>query len=83
MAQCIHAAAESYRPPKCRDPTYAVALQASKQELEKLEMNLVRDGVDHVAIREPDMPWNGELMAVGACGQRDKLYKYFRRYKLV
>lgn len=64
-AQLIHAAGESSKgdlPPN----TYAVALAAKSEEhLAFLEDKLRRLSIPHVAIREPDAPWNGALMAIG------------------
>ena len=46
--------------------TYAVALAAKSEEhLAFLEDKLRRLSIPHVAIREPDTPWNGALMAIG------------------
>lgn len=64
-AQLIHAAGESTEgdlPPN----THAVALAAKGEEhLVFLEEKLRRLSIPHVAIREPDAPWNGALMAIG------------------
>jgi len=64
-AQLIHAAGESSQgslPPN----TYAVALAAKSEEhLIFLEDKLRRLSIPHVAIREPDSPWDGALMAIG------------------
>lgn len=64
-AQLIHAAGESS--PGNLDPgTYAIALGArSEIELLSIEKSLISQGILHVAIREPDAPWNGQLMAIG------------------
>jgi peptidyl-tRNA hydrolase len=65
VAQTIHAAGESVReqvPPSTR----AVALAVSdEEELLRLEAELQRLGIPHTAIREPDAPFNGALMALG------------------
>lgn len=46
--------------------TVAVVLGArSEGKLLRLERQLVSAGVPHVAIREPDAPWRGALMAIG------------------
>ena len=83
-AMLVHTAGESYKPPpKSRDPTYAVALKATQEQLLELEQVLFRKGIDHVAFREPDEPYNNELMGIGACGNKETLYQYFRRYSLI
>lgn len=46
--------------------TYAIVLGArNESRLLKLERALREAGVPHVAVREPDSPYNGQLMAVG------------------
>jgi hypothetical protein len=71
-AQLIHAAGESSRavlPPH----TFAVALAAKDEaHLESLEMALRRSNIPHCAIREPDPPWNGALMAIGIVPVADR-----------
>lgn len=71
-AQTTHAAGESFAAYVERwksrpvSPTYAVVLEAaSSRQLRKLEGQLKAHGVQHKAIREPDAPWNGALMAIG------------------
>jgi hypothetical protein len=64
-AQLIHAAGES-SPGDLPDGTFAVALAAkSLAHLEHLERKLVRLEIPHRAVREPDAPFNGELVAIG------------------
>jgi len=64
-AQLIHAAGES-SPGNLPDNTHAVALAAKSEEhLLFLEAKLRRLSIPHKAIREPDAPWNGALMAIG------------------
>ncbi len=84
-AQLLHAAGESFTTPNSRDgPTYAVALECSQRDLIKLEQRLLQDGIPHVAIREPDPPFLGELMAIGIQpDDKEKLYPYTKRYKLI
>jgi peptidyl-tRNA hydrolase len=71
-AQLIHAAGESSRgilPPH----TFAVALAARDEaHLESLEQALRRFDIPHQAIREPDPPWNGALMAIGIVPVADR-----------
>jgi hypothetical protein len=46
--------------------TIAVALAARDEaELRAIELELSARGIPHRAIREPDPPWNGALMAIG------------------
>ena len=64
-AQLIHAAGES-APGDLPSGTIAVALAARDEaHLAALELELRRRGVPHHAIREPDPPWRGALMAIG------------------
>lgn len=65
----VHAAGES----ACglEAGAHAVALHASPDELAALERALRDHGVAHAAIREPDPPWCGALMAIGVCPARD------------
>ena len=37
-----------------------------------VERQLVRLGVRHVSVREPDAPYNGELTAIGLCPLADR-----------
>lgn len=60
----IHAAAESAKG-TCPG-THVVALSAEGEaELLRLEQRLTFEQIPHSAFREPDVPWNGALMAVG------------------
>jgi len=64
-AQLIHAAGES-SPGDLPKNTFAVALAArDATHLEFVESKLQDLGIPHHAIREPDEPWNGALMAIG------------------
>jgi hypothetical protein len=68
LAQTIHAAGCSAQLPEAvatSPPTIAVALGASKHELETIARMLADSGVPHVVVCEPDEPWCGELMAIG------------------
>jgi len=63
-AQLIHAAGESAE--GVEPGTHAIALRvANERELEHVEARLQRLDVPHAAIREPDSPWHGALMAIG------------------
>lgn len=85
FAQMIHAAGESVDQP-VPPTTHAVALEvANEAELLDLERKLSGMGVRFVAIREPDEPYNNQLMAIGIVPQvRSKnLRKALARYALV
>ncbi|MCH9686490.1 MAG: hypothetical protein K0V04_33970 [Deltaproteobacteria bacterium] len=61
----MHAAAES-SPGNLPVGTRAVVLAAvDEAHLVDIERRLLRLGIHHRAIREPDPPWSGALMAVG------------------
>lgn len=84
LAQCTHAAGESVKtlvPPT----THAVVLHcASEQDLLALEQRLKDNGFSFAAIREPDEPWNGQLMAIGVTPQlrTKELKKLMQGFKL-
>jgi hypothetical protein len=61
----MHAAAHSTGADLPAD-TRAIALAAtSEAHLCFIEAKLRRAGIRHCAIREPDAPWSGALMAIG------------------
>lgn len=63
VAQTIHAAGETG---PARHGTHAVALSVpSELDLERVEERLLEAGLPHVAVREPDAPWNNALMVIG------------------
>ena len=65
VAQTIHAAGES-SPGDLPQGTRAVALAArSESELLALERRLTSRQIAHAAIREPDPPFYGQLLAIG------------------
>jgi hypothetical protein len=65
IAQVIHAAGES-SPGNLPESTHAVALHAKDEaQLQKIEAALSEAGFSFKAIREPDAPWSGALMAIG------------------
>ena len=71
-AQLVHAAGES-SPGQLPDGTTAVVLGAKGvAHLEHLERKLLRLDIPHQSIREPDAPWNGELMAIGILPVEDR-----------
>ena len=70
-AQLIHAAGESSG--QVPEGTYAVALAARNEgHLSLLEQKLKDAGLPHHAVREPDAPWNGALMAIGLAPTIDR-----------
>jgi hypothetical protein len=63
-----------------------VALAARCElHLARIERHLQRLGIDHRAIREPDPPWNGALMAIGLTPVDDRttLRRALRRLSLL
>ena len=73
-AQLIHAAGES-APGDLPSGTIAVALAARDEaHLLELEAQLRQLGIAHRAIREPDAPWCGALMAIGIEPVRDRAH---------
>lgn len=83
-AQTIHAAGASgaINPP---DPgTHAIALAAPACELAWLERVLIAHAIPHVAVREPDAPYHGDLVAIGlAPAPRRRVAAYVRHLVLV
>lgn len=79
----VHAAGES-SPGNLPDRTRAVVLAVNdEQELLSLERKLQDKGLPHKAIREPDEPWSGQLMAIGLePTSRTKVKKLLYSYKL-
>jgi hypothetical protein len=71
-AQLVHAAGES-SPGGLAVGTRAVVLAVDNEsELEELRARSVELGVGHRAVYEPDVPWNGQLMALGLVPVRDR-----------
>lgn len=71
-AQLTHAAGESVRAP-VPSGTYAVVLAVpGEAALARVEERLVLAGIAHAAIREPDAPWSGALMALGLAPTHDR-----------
>lgn len=86
IAQTIHAAGESAQGMVVPPNTHAIAKQAAnEEELLELEAKLILAGIEFVAIREPDEPWNGQLMVIGLKPQirTKEIKKLLGRYKLV
>lgn len=70
-AQLIHAAGESSE--QLPVGTIAVALAAKNEDhLTFIEHKLQTLGIPHHAVREPDEPWNGALMAIGLQPTKDR-----------
>jgi len=64
-AMIVHAAGES-SPGSLPPDTHAVVLAVHDEEaLLAVEARLQGASVPHVAVREPDAPWGGALMAIG------------------
>lgn len=85
LAQCVHAAGESAANLEVPPNTHAVVLSVENEaELLRLESKLLANGISIFAIREPDEPWSGALMAIGLPPQpRTKsLKKLFSNLKL-
>ena len=84
-AQLIHAAGES-SPGGLPKGTRAVALAARDEpDLARIERHLQQLCIDHRAIREPDPPWDGALMAIGLVPVCDRttLRRALRRLPLL
>lgn len=71
-AQIVHAAGES-SPGNLNSGTNAVVLGVdSEAALYLLQRQLARAGVPHVAVTEPDTPWDGALTAIGIVPLADR-----------
>jgi peptidyl-tRNA hydrolase len=71
-AQVVHAAGES-SPGNLDSGTNAVVLSVPDEAaLLGIERRLQKEGVRHVAIREPDAPYLGALTAIGLVPLADK-----------
>jgi len=69
-AQLVHAAGETG---PVTNGTHAVVLGVSSEwKLSLIEQQLAEAGIAHQAIREPDEPWCGALMALGLSPTRDR-----------
>lgn len=65
---------------------HAIALGArDEMALLELERRLIEAGITHRAVREPDAPWNGALMAIGIEPTKDRstLRALLKGYKLI
>ena len=77
LAQTTHAAGESAQNVAVPSNTHAVVLAVSdEQSLLLVEQKLSLAGIEFVAIREPDEPYCGQILAIGIKPQpRNKLRK--------
>lgn len=84
FAQLVHAAGES-SPGNIPPDTHAVVLSCKDEsELLAYAQLLAQHGVPHVLIREPDLPYSGQAMALGAFAEdRTQLRKLLARLPLV
>jgi peptidyl-tRNA hydrolase len=68
------------------DDTIACVLGVpNERALKALEARMKKHGIQHHAVREPDAPWNGALMAIGVwpVTQGGRVSKLLSRYKLL
>lgn len=83
-AMLVHAAANSAQ--GTQPDTHVVVLAASdEQALQALSNELTLSAIPHVAFHEPDVPYCGQLMAVGICplGERRMVRRFLRGFSLV
>ena len=85
LAQLAHAAADSIMHSRylALTPGTTVVVLGVRNEitLKKWARKLSwrKHGVPHTLVREPDAPWNGQLMAIGVWpGERSKLEPIFK-----
>jgi hypothetical protein len=84
-ANIVHAAGES-SPGNLPSGTFAVVLAVENETtLRLLERQLSHAGVPHVAITEPDAPWNGAMTAIGIApvSDRSALKRFLSKYPLL
>lgn len=77
LAQTVHAAGESAQNTVVPPNTHAVVLAVPDEKaLLDVEAKLLQHGIEIKSIREPDMPWCGQLMTIGIKPQpREKIRK--------
>jgi len=83
-AMLVHAAAESARGTK--PGTFAVVLSSPDEAaLKDLEYRLKCATIPHSAFREPDPPFNGQLMSIGIEPVEDRrmIRKFLKGFKLL
>ena len=69
-AQLVHAAGETG---PTEPGTHAIVLSAKNEKhLLKIEFQLSGSKIKYHSVREPDSPWNGELMAIGLYPTSDR-----------
>lgn len=75
LAQTVHASGESAQNTTVPPNTHAVVLAVPDEAtLLAVEEKLKQYDIVIVSVREPDMPWNGQLMAIGIPPQpREKI----------
>lgn len=86
--QAAHASSESIKELPVPNDTRVVALQAERTiDLAKLSNQLTQHGFSHVAIEEPDEPYNGAIISIGCAlvkgGERDRLRTLLEGFKLI
>ena len=82
-AQVCHAAGESaaFRIPP--EGTHAVVLAASEDALNQIRLRLRDAQVPHVAVRENDAPYEGQLMAIGVAPLEAGVGRWLRHLPLL
>jgi len=69
----MHAAGESTEDFLLPSGTHAVCLAADNEEhLFRIADRLARRRIPHHIIYEPDIPWNGQAMAIGLVPTKDR-----------
>jgi len=82
-AQLVHAAGETG---PTVSGTHAIVLSAKNENhLIRIEKQLSGSKIKYHSVREPDSPWNGELMAIGLypTSDRNTLKPVTKRLKLL
>jgi hypothetical protein len=81
MAMITHAAGESSSG-NIHPHTHAVVLAAANEQ-ELLQASALLSDIPHSLVREPEVPWNGQAMALGCYViSRKKIRKLLRKYPL-
>jgi hypothetical protein len=81
----VHAAGES-SPGNIPNNTNAVVLSVPDEpSLRQLERQLSAGGVPHVAVHEPDAPWDGAMTAIGfvPVSDRSALKRFLSKFPLL
>lgn len=72
LAMTVHAAGES-AVRQIPEGTFAYVLRVDDEaELLRRSERLRAIGCPHIVVREPDVPWNGQAMAIGLVPTTDK-----------